>query len=221
MRVLIAGASGMVGRELTQLCMKDRRIDTIFLLVRRHLDIEHDKVNQIIVDYETISEKDIPDRLDAVYCCLGTTIKKAKTKDNFRKVDFDYVIELANLAKFKKAKKFFAITAMGANRKSSMFYNRVKGETEDYLMNDLHMDNVFILRPALLLGNRDEYRLGERMATVVMKLINVLFIGNLRIYKAIPAKTVAKAMLNLSKMEESGKRILLNDALFTLAEATE
>ena len=221
MRVLIAGASGMVGRELTQLCMNEPRIDTIFLLVRKDLKIEHDKIRQIIVDYETISEKDIPDRLDAVYCCLGTTIKKAKTKASFRKVDFEYVVELANLAKYKKANKFFAITAMGANRKSSMFYNRVKGETEDYLMNDLHMDNVFILRPALLLGNRDEFRIGERMATLVMKLINVLFIGNLRIYKAIPAKTVAKAMLNLSKMEESGKRILLNDALFTLSEATE
>lgn len=211
----------MVGRELTALCINEPKIDTVFLLVRKNLAIEHDKVRQIIIDYDTISEKDIPEKIDVLYCCLGTTIKKAETKERFRKVDFEYVVELANLAKFKKVGKFITITAMGASRKSSMFYNRVKGETEDYLMNDLKMDNVFILRPALLLGNREEYRLGERIATKLMTLMNLMFIGNLRLYKAIPAKTVAKAMLNLSKMKETGKRILLNDALFTIAEATE
>ncbi|MCB0480164.1 MAG: NAD(P)H-binding protein [Flavobacteriales bacterium] len=221
MRVLIAGASGMIGRELTTLCMNEPKIDRVFMLVRKPMAFEHDKLHQIVVDYDTISEKDIPEKIDVVYCCLGTTIKKAKTRERFRQVDFEYVVELANLAKFKKVEKFIAISAMGANRKSSMFYNRVKGEMEDYLMNDLKMDNVFILRPSLLLGNREEYRLGEKIATVLMTLINVMFIGNLRMYKAIPAKTVAKAMMNLSKMNESGRRILLNDALFTIAEATD
>ena len=211
----------MIGRELTTLCMNEPKIDRVFMLVRKPMAFEHDKLHQIVVDYDTISEKDIPEKIDVVYCCLGTTIKKAKTRERFRQVDFEYVVELANLAKFKKVEKFIAISAMGANRKSSMFYNRVKGEMEDYLMNDLKMDNVFILRPSLLLGNREEYRLGEKIATVLMTLINVMFIGNLRMYKAIPAKTVAKAMMNLSKMNESGRRILLNDALFTIAEATD
>jgi hypothetical protein len=110
---------------------------------------------------------------------------------------------------------------MGANPNSKMFYNRIKGKTEDFLMNDSHLENVFILRPSLLLGTREEFRLGEKIAQILMTLLNVLFIGNLKKYKAIPAKTVAKAMLNLTKMNESGKKILENDALFILASATE
>jgi uncharacterized protein YbjT (DUF2867 family) len=172
------------------------------------------------VDYENISDHVMPDNVDVVFNCLGTTIKNAGSEEAFKRVDFDYVVELATIAKHKQAKKFISISAMGAKTSSKLFYNRIKGMAEDFLMNDSHIEDVFIVRPSLLLGNRKEFRLGETVAKWLMTALNLLFIGNLKRYKAIPAHKVAKAMLNLSKMDERGKKILENDALFILSGLT-
>lgn len=221
MRVVIAGASGLIGSSLLDLCLADSFVSSVFVLVRTPLKIEHEKLHQIRVDYNNISENDLPDNIDVVYNCLGTTIKNAGSEEEFKKVDFNYVVELATISHLKGVNKFISVSSMGAKKESKVFYYKVKGMTEDFLMNDSHLDNVFILRPSLLLGAREEFRLGESVAKGIMRLINILFVGNLKKYKAIPGRTVAQAMLNLTKMNESGKKILLNDAIFIVASATE
>ncbi|UTW63509.1 NAD(P)H-binding protein [bacterium SCSIO 12741] len=220
MRVVIAGATGMVGRELTHLCTQEKAVEKVFVLVRKQVPAfeDEEKIHQIIVDYNTLSEKDLPANIDVAFCCLGTTMRNAQSRDAFRKVDYDYVTGLASICRFRKVRKFIAVSAMGADIKSRMFYNQVKGEMEDYLMNDSHLDNILILRPSLLLGQRREFRLAEKLATVVMTTFNALFIGNLRQYKAIPGKVVAQAMINLAKMEDEGKKIIPNDLIFDVAK---
>ncbi|MBD77837.1 MAG: hypothetical protein CL840_02695 [Crocinitomicaceae bacterium] len=220
MRVVIAGASGLIGRELVQFCLSDDDVGMLFILVRKHLDMSHEKLHQIIINYDDISENDLPDNIDVLFNCLGTTIKNAGSEENFIKVDFNYVVELATIAHLKKVKKFISVSSMGAKLHSKTLYYRVKGMKEDFLMNDSHLENVFIVRPSLLLGKRKEFRFGEFIGKILMTALDILFVGNLKKYRAIEAKTVAKAMLNLSKMNESGKKIILSDALETLANAT-
>lgn len=221
MRVIIAGASGLVGTELTKLCLDEPKITKVFVLVRNHMDMTHEKLEQIDVNYEDLHADTLPHNLDVIYNCLGTTIRNAGSNEAFKKVDYDYVIELAKLAYEKEVKKFISVSSIGAKKNSKLFYYMVKGQTEDFLMNYSKLENIFILRPSLLLGKRKEFRLGETIAKIFMTFINILFIGNLKTHKAIQATTVAKAMLNLSKMKETGKKIIENKGIFIIAKATE
>jgi uncharacterized protein YbjT (DUF2867 family) len=216
MKILIAGSTGLVGEEIAKLAAADAQIDTIYLLQRRPAEHKIQKTITLLVDFDNLKTEDIPLDVDAVLCCLGTTIKNAGSKASFRKVDYGYVTTLATLSATRGARKFLCVTAMGSDPNSVIFYNRVKGETEDFLVNDTPFKDVVILRPSLLLGNRKEQRLGEQIGMFVMRAVNFLFIGGLRKYKAIPAITVAKAMLFLAKRDDHGKKILLNDSIFAL-----
>lgn len=216
MRVAIAGATGLVGQELTNLCLTDKSVEAVFALVRKPVQKKHLKLQQITIDYDNISENDLPNNIDVLFNCLGTTIKKAGSEAAFKKVDFNYVVELATISAIKKVPKFISVSSMGANKNSRVFYYRVKGQTEDFLINDSHLENVFIVRPSLLLGKRQEFRLGESVGKFFMQSLSAMFIGKLKKHRAIPAEKVARAMLNLSKMNESGKKILENDALQVL-----
>ena len=220
MRVVIAGASGLIGQELLDLCLGDKTIDDVYILVRKPLEIKHEKLTQTLVNYDALAENVIPEKVDVLFNCLGTTIKNAGSEEAFTKVDFTYVSKIATLAHKKGVDKLISISSMGADIHSKTLYYRVKGMKEDCLMNDCGIDNVFIVRPSLLLGNRKEFRLGEEIGKVFMRLFNLFFLGSLKQYKAIPAITVAQAMLNLTKINESGKKIILNEGLKTIAEAT-
>jgi len=220
MRVVIAGASGLIGTELIELCLADKSIDELFILVRRKMDLDHQKLKQVIVNYDQLSIEIIPENIDVLFNCLGTTIKNAGSPEEFEKVDYSYVSELAKIAHNNGLKKLISISSMGANMHSKSLYYRVKGKKEDFLMNDSGIENVLIVRPSLLLGNRKEFRLGEFIGKILMTAFNIVFIGSLKQFKAIPAKTVAKAMLNLSKMNEKGKKIILSEDLKTIANAT-
>ena len=188
--------------------------------MRKPLEIKHEKLTQTLVNYDSLAENVIPEKVDVLFNCLGTTIKNAGSEEAFTKVDFTYVSKIATLAHKKGVDKLISISSMGADIHSKTLYYRVKGMKEDFLMNDCGIDNVFIVRPSLLLGNRKEFRLGEEIGKVFMRLFNLFFLGSLKQYKAIPAITVAQAMLNLTKINESGKKIILNEGLKTIAEAT-
>jgi uncharacterized protein YbjT (DUF2867 family) len=217
MNILIAGSTGLVGEQLTALAMTDESVEHVYLLQRKPMIDEKKKCQTLVVDFDQLKPDDLPENLDAVICCLGTTIKNAGSKASFRKVDYGYVTALATHSAARGAKKFICLTAMGADPKSVIFYNRVKGETEDFLVNDTSFKDVVILRPSLLLGKRKEQRIGEQIGMVLMQAMNFIFIGGLRKYKAIPAITVAKALLLMAKLDDHGKKILLNDAIFALA----
>lgn len=192
---LIAGATGLVGSELLKLLIENDAYKTIHVLLRRPMEIKSSKIVEHIVNFDELDKFDIDQKIDHVFCTLGTTIKKAKTKENFRKVDYDYVLALGEKSKEWKAEKFLLVSSLGANAKSAIFYNRTKGEIENALK-QLELPHLFIFRPSLLLGNRKEQRTGEKTAINVYKVIAPLFFGPFKKYKGIEASQVAKGMMD-------------------------
>lgn len=199
---LIVGATGLVGAQLVkQLCESNHYI-SVTALVRNKLPFEHSKLTVHQVNFDAISEENVQ-FVDDVFCCLGTTRKKAGTREQFEKVDVEYPLHIAALAKHAGAHHFIVITAMGANEKSFAYYNRVKGKLEEQLQ-ALHFPKLSIVRPSLLVGNRPELRLGEKSGELVLKIVNPLLVGPLKRYRAINANQVAEAMLYIALFGKHG-----------------
>lgn len=221
MVVLIAGASGLIGSELTQLAMQHPTISHVHILVRRKLDLGPTKkiTQHLVSELTTKALIDLNIAPEIIFCCLGTTIKKAKTQTNFFKIDHDYVVELAEYSKAINCDSFHVVSAMGANAQSSIFYNRVKGEMERDVL-AIKIEKTGFYRPSLLLGNRTEFRFGEQVGSIFMRIFNPLFIGKLKDYKAIPGKIVAQAML-ANAINFSGGPIYSSSTLWQLSSATK
>ncbi len=194
---LILGATGLVGKEVLKQALEDPIYSKIKILVRKPQEITHPKLQEIKIDFNKLEQYENEFAVDHVYCCLGTTIKKAKSQELFRLVDYEYPLLAARLSK-GKAEKFLVISAQGANPKSPIFYNKTKGELERDLT-ALNLPNLLIFRPSLLLGDRKEPRPMEEIAGTIMKIINPLFLGPLKKYAAIQASYVAECMISAAK----------------------
>jgi uncharacterized protein YbjT (DUF2867 family) len=152
-----------------------------------------------------------------VYACLGTTIKKAGSQDAFRKVDHDYTLAVANMAKAAGVTRFAVVSSVGASARSSNFYLRVKGETDDAL-EKIGFAGLVIARPSVLVGNREEHRPGEKVGIAVTKAFSFAMVGGLKKFRPIEARRVAAAMVSTMKTAEHTKRIVLeHDALVKLS----
>jgi uncharacterized protein YbjT (DUF2867 family) len=212
---LIAGATGLVGSELLKLLIDSEAYQEIHVLTRRSLEMNSPKMIEHIIDFDKLDQFEVDSSIDHVFCTLGTTIKKAKTKENFRKVDYDYVLALGKKAKEWNSKKFLVVSSIGANAKSSIFYSRVKGEIEQSLEN-LKLNHLFIFRPSLLLGDRKEHRTGEKAAINLYKIIDPLFFGPFKKYKGIQAHQVAQGMLKTAFHNDKPFQIFESDAIHNL-----
>jgi uncharacterized protein YbjT (DUF2867 family) len=205
MKAVIAGATGLIGTFLVDQMKKDKDVSTVTALSRRDKEKEG-KVDWTKVDFDKSTDlENACEGADSAFCCLGTTMKTAGSKEAFRKVDHDYVIAFAEAAKSKGIESFSVVSAIGSDPSSSVFYNKVKGEMENDLEN-IGFESLHIFHPSLLLGPREESRLGEKIGTVGMKLVSPLMMGSLTKYKPIHVKTVAGAMLKLAKAPEKGVR---------------
>ncbi|MCF8278372.1 MAG: NAD(P)H-binding protein [Flavobacteriales bacterium] len=213
MKAAIAGSTGFIGSILLTLLEKDQDFTEVQVLSRRALELP-DKFNVLVGN---LSEQKL-DTIDSAFCALGTTIATAGSQEAFYKVDHDLVIDFAKNAKAAGAKTFVLVSSVGANPKTSNFYLKVKGETEKDL-EALEFDSLIILRPSMLMGERKEFRLGELIGKGVMTLFNPLMFGSLSKYKGIQGKTVAKAMLRLSKEHLKGVHVLEGDALHAFSRA--
>ncbi len=209
---VIVGATGLIGNEVVQLLLKDDHYDRVMVLVRRKMAMLHKKLEQEIVDFDKLDQAAHHLAGADVFCTLGTTIKKAGSQPAFIRVDRDYPLQLAQLSKQHGAASFLIVTALGANPKSSIFYSRVKGELEVELKK-LQLGSLHIFQPSLLLGDRAEVRLGERLASKLMPVIAFLFAGPLRPYKAIHAQTVAKAMIKAALDRQLGHFTYTSDKI--------
>ena len=169
-----------------------------------------------VLDFERLDPFDSLERADDVFCCLGTTIDKAGSRAEFRKVDFDYVVRAGKFAKKAGAAQFLVVSALGANPESALFYNRIKGETEAALR-ALGLPALHVFRPSLLLGKRDEVRVGERLATLPLRAVGPLMLGPLRRYRAIDANVVARVMLCVAERELSGMHIYESERIVELS----
>ena len=200
---LVAGGTGLVGSQLVKLLIQSAKFDGVKVLVRKENPTQIEGADVLEVDYERLSEFEQYLKADVIFCCLGTTIKKAGSKEKFRKVDYAYPYELAKLCLKNGDIQFNIITANGANSNSFFFYNRVKGDIEKAL-EGLNIQNLNIFRPSLLLGKRNEKRITEEVGSIFASVVNPLLVGKLKKHRAIQGLTVARAMLNVSLKNLSG-----------------
>ena len=191
---VVAGASGLIGRELVQKLINSDQYRLIYILSRRQSGPLYPKIRELVIDFDQIDSLGFEVPIDDVFYTLGTTMKQAGSRANFKKVDYQYVVALAKLAKSQGASKFLVISSMGANSKSRVFYNCVKGMTEDTLKT-IGFEQLVILRPSLLLGKRSEIRIAEWVSLFIMRMLNFLIPVN---YKAIRVEKVAEAMLKMA-----------------------
>jgi uncharacterized protein YbjT (DUF2867 family) len=203
---IVAGATGLIGEELVKCLLESPDFTSVIILIRKSTNLKHEKLTELVIDYEKLDAVGEYFAKANVFCALGTTIKVAKTKEAFRKVDYEYPLQLAKLVQKYGAEQFHVVTAMGANPNSSIFYSQVKGQLE-IALEQLKLPSLHIYHPSLLLGNRKEFRLGERAGAVIMRVLSVALIGKLRKYRAIHVKTIAKSMIYASLMQQSGTQI--------------
>lgn len=196
--ILLAGATGLTGEHLLDRLLSEPTVARVLAPTRRPLASHphlHNPVGELHDQLEQLSG-----HIDTAFCCLGTTIKQAGSQDAFRAVDHDLVLAFARRARELGARHLLVVSAMGADARSSVFYNRVKGETEEALK-AMDWPQLTIARPSLLLGARQEFRLGERLAAPLMRWLP----GK---YRGIEACALARALWRLALEEGNGIRVI-------------
>lgn len=204
---LIVGASGLVGKALTKELLKSKNYSKIILIVRNKLGYESTVIEERSIDFDQLERENL--KADHVFCCLGTTIKKAGSKAQFRKVDYEYPLNIAKRTQEQGATLFAIVTAMGASSSSGVFYNKVKGEIEEALAS-LQFEHIGIFRPSILIGDRTELRFGESIGQKFAKFFDFLIPAK---YKGIQASEVAKAMSDYATNPTKGYTVIENDAM--------
>lgn len=206
---IIAGATGLVGRHLIELLLASPRYASVHAIGRRAPAVVHEKLHVIASDLQTIPP--LP-AIDDAFCCLGTTIRKAGSQSAFRAVDFDMVLNFAKAAKQAGAKRFLVVSSLGANARSAVFYNRIKGETEDALK-EIGFESLIIFRPSFLVGERAEARMGERVGITVFSALAPLMIGPARKVRPVAAAAVASKMMEAAATNLPGVALVESDAI--------
>ncbi len=198
----VIGATGLIGSHLLDELLKDPFYDTVRILTRRPLSIEHAKLEKKLVDFDDSDSLLVAiDNSDVVFCAIGTTNKKVKgDNDAYRKVDYDIPVKLARFCKMTGCEIFVVVSANGADSKSRYFYLRLKGEMENAIAEN-SLRSVHIMRPSFLLGKRKEFRLRENFGKKIASALSFLLSSK---HKPIHARKVAKAMVAAAKKNEEG-----------------
>lgn len=194
-KAAIVGATGLVGNNLLDLLINNDEYEKISIITRTVPKDLPQKVEHIPLNEGNYT---FPTNIDTAFCCLGTTMKKAGSKEAFLKVDLELVIDFAKKAKEAGVKRFAVVSSIGANAKSKNFYLNTKGKVEEQLKT-LGFERLVIVRPSLLLGKRNEKRFGEDMGKVLYSVFKFMFIGPLKKYRGIQASDVTKAMIVLAE----------------------
>lgn len=184
-----------------ELLLREEECRRVVALTRRPLpNVDPARLHCVVVDFERLERAAEHFAVDAVICALGTTMRQAGSRERFRRVDFDYPLEAARLGRANGVPHFLLVSAMGANPRSRVFYSRVKGELEDALTT-LGFPSLTIARPSLLLGTRNEFRLGELVAK------RLAFLAPPRI-RPVTARAVAAALVASAMQPAPGRTVL-------------
>jgi len=204
-QVTLFGATGLIGSYLLEFLLKDSETHLINVVGRNPFHLQHDKINNIVIDFQDLSS--ISDSItgsEVVFVSIGTTMSKVnRDKQKYKSVDFDIIFNVANACKQKNISQLIYVSSLGANSNSSNFYLRLKGEIDEAIA-ELNLNSTSVFRPSVLLGKRNESRPGEKLLQFAMPLLDFMIPSN---SKAIKAKDVAKSMFNTSKNYKSGVRI--------------
>ncbi len=210
---IVFGSTGLIGSYVLRQLLSDERYGEVKIFVRKSTGIKHPKLDEFIIDFEQLENYRDKIKCDDLFCCLGTTIKVAGSQANFRRVDYEWVRWCAVAASENKVKNLLFISSLGADADSMNFYYRVKVEMEK-AVSALKFEKCVILRPSMLLGKRNEFRLGELAGKIVMVGLSFLIP---RKYKAIKAEVVARAMIK-SANDETVNGILESDVIRRLGK---
>lgn len=218
---VVLGATGLIGEQVVQQLLVDPAYSKVRILVRRQADLSHTKLETEVVNFDDLIEfRNKLGRGDCIFCCVGTTNNKVKgDKTAYRKVDFDIPVNAAKMGKEAGFSNYLLVSAVGANPAAFNFYLKLKGEAEQKIA-DLKFTGFHVFRPGILLGKRKEFRMGESIAKVAMKVLSVLFIGTLKKYKGIEGLLVAKAMITAAKSGKKGMFIHQYTEMITLANTS-
>ena len=203
---LLAGATGLVGSALLPLLLASERYAKVIVVGRRAVAVQHPKLMQVVTDLGQLEAERLRLIADDVYCCLGTTMRQAGSKEAFFEVDFLYVVKLAAITAANFAAQFLVVSALGADPESRFYYNQVKGEMET-TVRQTPFRAIHIFRPSLLLGVRAAPRLGERIGGWLLAAVRPLLRGRWQKYRPIAAPTVAQAMLRAAEDDGGGVRV--------------
>jgi len=196
-KAVIAGSSGLIGSHLLQILLEQAYYDEVLILVRKKLSIEHHKLTQLVIDFEQPETYQQELTGHALFCCLGSTKKKTPDLTIYRKIDHDYPLLLAQLAKQNGIEQYHLVSSIGADINGVNFYTKTKGETEADI-SAVGIPTVHIYRPSFLVGDRQESRPMEKLVNGLMKVVNPLLFGSWKKYQSIAASTVATAMYQQS-----------------------
>lgn len=213
---IIIGGTGLTGTRLLKILLTSDIYDRVISLVRSDIKISHPKLEQYVVDFDNPESYENLIEGNDMFCCMGTTIKKAGSQSAFQKVDLEYPVQLAKVAATNGVKRFSIISSLGANPNSGNFYLRTKGKCEEELRK-LGFQSTSIFRPSLLVGNRKEFRLREKIGEILMRLLSIFMIGGLRKYRAIKVQTVAYAMYQIAQKNTVGYHIYESDEIEKIA----
>jgi len=210
---IILGATGLTGSILLKNLLKDPVYEKIKLFSRSTADMNSPKIEEHLIDMFQLEKHSEAFKADVVFCCIGTTKSKTPDKETYKKIDYGIPVTAAKLAKQNGIETFIVISAMGADANSSIFYNKTKGEMQRDVLSQ-NIKNTYILQPSLIVGDRDENRFGEKVATFFMKTFGFLIPKK---YKMIKAETIAEAMLALAK-KEFPKQQITSDEIKQIAQ---
>lgn len=199
-KALIAGATGLIGGHCLQALLDDPNYSEVIALVRKPIVKTHRKLKTVLTKFDNLERELSNIQVDDVFCCLGTTIKKAGTQEAFKRIDLSLVVTVAELMRKQGTEQFLVISALGADKNSKVFYNRVKGEMESAL-EDLGYPCLRIIRPSLLLGAREEFRLGEKIGVLLTPVLKPFLLGSLKKYRPVEAESVAQFMVKTGGKE--------------------
>ncbi len=210
---IVLGATGLVGSDVLKRLLVEEIYTRVISLNRRTLPIQEERLTQHLVDMNEIEK--VTEELEGgdAFCCIGTTIKKAGSHEQYRRIEFDYALSFAKMAKRCGVKHFLIVTAYGASTEASSFHLKVKGEIETAILS-LGFDKVTILRPMLLIGQRSEFRLTESFFSFVFRRISKLLVGPFEKFKAVDSSAVGWRMVNEAvEQKKSGVKIIAPDQI--------
>jgi uncharacterized protein YbjT (DUF2867 family) len=207
---IIIGATGLTGTALLNQLLEHPAYSQVTILVRREMPLQHSKLKQVLFDFDAPNASLIQG--DDLFCAMGTTLAKAGSKEAQYKIDCTYPAEIGRLAKANGVKRYLLVSSVGADANSSGFYLKTKGELEQKIQ-ALGFERFVAARPSFLLGNRAEFRLGERIGIVMIKAFSSLLVGGLHKYKGIAVTDLASALIRMANDGKVGVDFPEFDAL--------
>ncbi|WP_343606805.1 NAD(P)H-binding protein [Fluviicola sp.] len=202
MTICISGASGLVGNELLIQLLNKPEVEKILVLSRSALAFNHPKMQVALIAFEELDQIEVAEKIDAGFCALGTTLKKAGSKERQQQIDRDFVVAFAAFCKRSGAEKIGIVSSIGADALSSNFYLRTKGEMEKGV-SAIGIPHTVFIHPSLLVGQRKEFRLSEKIITPLSFIINPFLFGKARKYRSIRASVVAQKLIDATLTNSS------------------